>query len=189
MEPWDELAAIVFSDGDKMVAVLDRNGLRPARYYIQHPYDEWLNEGVVTLDSLYESKSEEVGRERRENLLKAFGYSYEDLTDTILPMMEIGEEPLGSMGIDTPLTVFSKREQPLFNYFKQLFAQVTNTPIDAIREEGVPSTNVYLGTDCVATALRQGAKSIIQLEITDKVPKCRMVKIRRWKSSFNKYRK
>lgn len=201
MEPWDGPAAIVFSDGDKMGAVLDRNGLRPARYYItkndtlilssevgaldiknedirykgrltpgkmllvdtkkgkliedkelkeryymQHPYDEWLSEGLVTLDSLYESRVEEIERERRGKLFKAFGYSYEDLTGTILPMMESGEEPLGSMGIDTPLAVLSKREQPLFNYFKQLFAQVTNPPIDAIREEVVTSTNVYLGT-------------------------------------------
>lgn len=201
MEPWDGPAAIVFSDGEKMGAVLDRNGLRPARYYItnndtlilssevgaldikneeikykgrltpgkmllvdtkkarliedkelkeryymQHPYGEWLNEGLITLESLPNANVEVLGKEKREKLFKTFGYSYEELNGTILPMIEKGEEPLGSMGVDTPLAVLSKREQPLFNYFKQLFAQVTNPPIDAIREEVVTATNIYLGT-------------------------------------------
>ena len=81
------------------------------------------------------------------DLERAFGYTYEDLKNNILPMAESGEEPLAAMGIDTPIAVLSKDSQPLFNYFKQLFAQVTNPPIDAIREEIVTATNVYLGTE------------------------------------------
>ena len=200
MEPWDGPAALVFTDGEKMGATLDRNGLRPARYYVtkgntlilssevgaleiknedirykgrlepgrtllvdtvlgkviedkeikeryynQHPYEEWLQEGIVPLEDLALGEVKEVNN--KEKLFKAFGYNYEDLKVTMKPMVENGAESLAAMGVDTPLAVLSNKEQPLFNYFKQLFAQVTNPPIDAIREEIVTSTNVYLGTE------------------------------------------
>ena len=204
MEPWDGPAAILFSDGDIMGAVLDRNGLRPARYYItkdrrlilssevgvldipaeniarksrlepgkmllvdmrekrvisdeeckqtyasRQPYGEWLDKYLVTLSELPvpNAKVPQYTKEERDRLLKVFGYTYEDLTDAILPMAKNGAEPIASMGIDVPLAVLSEKHQPLFNYFKQLFAQVTNPPIDALREEVVTDTTVYAGSD------------------------------------------
>ncbi len=204
MEPWDGPAAILFSDGDIMGAVLDRNGLRPARYYItkdrrlilssevgvldipaenivrksrlepgrmllvdmrekrvisdeeckqtyasRQPYGEWLDKYLVTLSELPvpNAKVPQYTKEERDRLLKVFGYTYEDLTDAILPMAKNGAEPIASMGIDVPLAVLSEKHQPLFNYFKQLFAQVTNPPIDALREEVVTDTTVYVGSD------------------------------------------
>ena len=86
-------------------------------------------------------------QEELTRLEKAFGYTYEDVKNTILPMARTGAEPTAAMGVDIPLAVLSDHEQPLFNYFKQLFAQVTNPPIDAIREEVVTDTTVYLGND------------------------------------------
>ena len=204
MEPWDGPASILFSDGDIMGAVLDRNGLRPSRYYIteddylilssevgvldldqskivlkdrlrpgkmllvntkegklidddtlkeyyasRKPYGEWIDKNLVSLKKLQipnkgvlEYSKDEIAR-----LQKVFGYSYEDIKTSILPMAKNGSEPTAAMGIDSPLAVLSKKHQPLFNYFKQLFAQVTNPPIDAIREEIVTSTSVYLGED------------------------------------------
>ncbi len=204
MEPWDGPASILFSDGDIMGAVLDRNGLRPSRYYItddgylilssevgalpvpaerivtkerlrpgkmllvdtvkgrvidddelkeyyasRQPYGEWLDSNLVKLSELRipNSKVEEHHREERKKLQKAFGYTYEEIMKEILPMAENGSEPITAMGVDTPLAVLSDQPQPLFNYFKQLFAQVTNPPIDAIREEVVTSTTVYIGED------------------------------------------
>ena len=204
MEPWDGPASILFSDGDIMGAVLDRNGLRPSRYYIttddqlilssevgvfdippekivkkdrlrpgrmllvdtvkgeliddevlkekyasRQPYGEWLNSNLVTLKELRipNKKVEEFTDEERARLQKAFGYTYEDYKESILPMAQKGAEPIASMGTDTPLPMLSDKPQPLFNYFKQLFAQVTNPPIDAIREEIVTSTSVYIGED------------------------------------------
>ena len=204
MEPWDGPAAIVFTDGEKVGAVLDRNGLRPSRYYItkdrrlilssevgaldipaeivekkdrlmpgrmllvdtvkkeviddeelknayanQYPYEEWLKENLITLDKMNESKKFKIeyDKETRKKLEKAFGYTYEEVKTTMLPMAETGAEPLAAMGVDVPLAVLSKNSQPLFNYFKQLFAQVTNPPIDAIREEIVTASNVYLGPE------------------------------------------
>ena len=204
MEPWDGPASILFSDGDVMGAVLDRNGLRPSRYYIttddqlilssevgvfdippekivkkdrlrpgrmllvdtvkgeliddevlkekyasRQPYGEWLNSNLVTLKELRipNKKVEEFTDEERARLQKAFGYTYEDYKESILPMAQKGAEPIASMGTDTPLPMLSDKPQPLFNYFKQLFAQVTNPPIDAIREEIVTSTSVYIGED------------------------------------------
>lgn len=204
MEPWDGPAAIVFTDGEKVGAVLDRNGLRPSRYYItkdrrlilssevgaldipaeivekkdrlmpgrmllvdtvkkeviddeelknsyanQYPYGEWLKENLITLDKMNESKKFKIeyDKETRKKLEKAFGYTYEEVKTTMLPMAETGAEPLAAMGVDVPLAVLSKNSQPLFNYFKQLFAQVTNPPIDAIREEIVTASNVYLGPE------------------------------------------
>lgn len=203
MEPWDGPASILFSDGDIMGAVLDRNGLRPSRYYVtkddylilssevgvlpidesrikakdrlkpgkmllvdtvqgcliddeklkteyatKQPYGEWLDQNLVHLhDIKIPNKSVPThSKEERAKLQKAFGYSYEDLKTSILPMALNGSEGISAMGIDTPLAVLSNQHQPLFNYFKQLFAQVTNPPIDSIREKIVTSTTVYLGS-------------------------------------------
>ena len=203
MEPWDGPASILFSDGDIMGAVLDRNGLRPSRYYITNddylilssevgvlpieesrikckdrlkpgkmllvdtvegrliaddelkrtyanrkPYGQWLDANLVHLADI-KIPNESVpkySQEERDRLQKAFGYSYEEIKDSILPMALNGVENTGAMGIDVPLAVLSKNRQPLFNYFKQLFAQVTNPPIDSIREEIVTATTIYLGT-------------------------------------------
>ena len=204
MEPWDGPASILFTDGDVMGAVLDRNGLRPSRYYITDddylilssevgvlevdpakivkkdrlrpgrmllvdtvngrlisdeeikekyakakPYGEWLDSNLVHLSDLKipNVRVEEYTDEERQRLQKAFGYTYEDFKNTIYPMAEKGTEAIHAMGTDTPLAVLSNHHKPLFNYFKQLFAQVTNPPIDAIREEIVTSTSVYLGKD------------------------------------------
>lgn len=204
MEPWDGPASIVFSDGDLLGAILDRNGLRPSRYYVtdddnlilssevgaleipsekvvikerlhpgkmllvdtvkgrlidddelkeyyatRKPYGEWVDKNLVKLDELKipNKRVESYTKEERTRLQKAFGYTYEELKTSILPMAQNGAEPIAAMGIDSPLPVLSKRHQPLFKYFKQLFAQVTNPPIDAIREEVITSTNVYIGPE------------------------------------------
>ena len=204
MEPWDGPASILFSDGDQVGAVLDRNGLRPSRYYItdndqlilssevgvldidpahilkksrlqpgkmllvdtvagrvigdeelketyaaRNPYGEWLDRNLVRLRELPipNKKVEMYQPHRRAQVQKAFGYTYEDVMTSILPMARTGSEPTAAMGIDIPLAVLSDHDQPLFNYFKQLFAQVTNPPIDAIREEVVTDTTVYVGDD------------------------------------------
>ena len=204
MEPWDGPASILFSDGDVMGAVLDRNGLRPSRYYItsddnlilssevgvleldsskivakerlrpgkmllvdtvkgevidddiikegyasKKPYGEWLDSNLISLGDLKipNKKVEEYSSETLHKLLKAFGYTYEEYKNALLPMAKNGSEAIAAMGIDTPIAVLSKQHQPLFSYFKQLFAQVTNPPIDAIREEVVTSTSVYIGED------------------------------------------
>ena len=204
MEPWDGPASILFSDGDLMGAVLDRNGLRPSRYYItdddniilssevgvldippekivkkerlrpgkmllvdtvkgelidddtikekyatRQPYGEWLDNELVHLKDIKipNKKTVEYNPEDGGKLRKAFGYTYEECKNTILPMAMNGGEAIAAMGVDTPLPPLSDKPQPLFNYFKQLFAQVTNPPIDAIREEIVTSTTIYIGTD------------------------------------------
>ncbi len=202
LEAWDGPAAIVFSDGDSVGAVLDRNGLRPCRWYRtdddylilssevgvldldpasivrksrlqpgkmllvdtvqqrliedeeikdryarQSPYGEWLDQHLIHMEELPipNQKVEKHSQELRDKLYKAFGYTYEDVKDSILPMAKTGAEPIASMGTDIPLAVLSEARQPLFSYFKQLFAQVTNPPIDAIREKIVTDTAVYLG--------------------------------------------
>ncbi len=204
MEPWDGPASILFSDGDKVGAVLDRNGLRPSRYYItadgqlilssevgvlefdpadivkksrlepgkmllvdtvqgriidddeiketyaaRYPYGEWLDRNLVRLKDLPipNKRVEHYTPERRTQVQKAFGYTYEDVKNSILLMARNGAEETAAMGIDIPLAVLSSHEQPLFNYFKQMFAQVTNPPIDAIREEVITDTTVYVGDD------------------------------------------
>lgn len=204
MEPWDGPASILFCDGDKMGAVLDRNGLRPSRYYItdddqlilssevgvldidptkivakerlrpgkmllvdtvegrviddeelkdyyasRQPYGEWLDRNLIQLKDLKipNERVPEYKKEDRQKMQKAFGYTYESLRDVILPMAKNGGEGTAAMGIDTSLAVLSNDRQPLFNYFKQLFAQVTNPPIDSIREKIVTSTTVYIGED------------------------------------------
>ena len=220
MEPWDGPASILFSDGDIMGAVLDRNGLRPSRYYVtnddylilssevgvlpidesrikvkdrlrpgkmllvdmvkgelidddelkeeyatKQPYGEWLDNNLIQLHDLKipNQKVPMHTKEERARLQKAFGYTYEDLKNSILPMALNGSEQIGAMGIDTPLAVLSNKHQPLFNYFKQLFAQVTNPPIDSIREKVVTATTVYLGTD--GNVLEEKAENCKQLKI------------------------
>ncbi|WWR16579.1 glutamate synthase large subunit [Lachnospiraceae bacterium JLR.KK008] len=204
MEPWDGPASIVFSDGDIMGAVLDRNGLRPSRYYItdddqlilssevgvldidpsrivkkerlhpgkmllvdtrqgkivdddslkesyasRQPYGEWLDSNMIALRDLKipNRRVPEFTEEERQRMQKAFGYTYDELRTSILPMARNGSEAIAAMGVDTPLPVLSRTYHPLFHYFKQLFAQVTNPPIDAIREEIVTSTTVYIGKE------------------------------------------
>ena len=205
MEPWDGPASVMFSDGDILGAVLDRNGLRPSRYYItkdhhlylasevgvlediredqilekgrihpgkmlvvdtigqriinddelkeyyakRQPYGEWLDQHMVELKDLKipNRKVEQYTTEECAKLRKAFGYSYEEYHDSIRTMALNGAEGIAAMGVDTPLAVLSKEHQPLFYYFKQRFAQVTNPPIDAVREEIVTSTSVYIGKE------------------------------------------
>ncbi|MEZ0535780.1 glutamate synthase large subunit [Caldicellulosiruptoraceae bacterium PP1] len=203
MEPWDGPAAIAFTDGDRVGALLDRNGLRPSRYYVtkddlvilasevgvldippenvlykerlrpgrmllidtiegriisdeelkhkiasEHPYRKWLDENLITLEEL--PKAQELPEPDYDTVLqrqKAFGYTYEDLRFILTPMAKDGVEPVGAMGTDTPLAVLSEKPKLLYNYFKQLFAQVTNPPIDAIREEIVTATETYIGSE------------------------------------------
>ncbi|MCM1132659.1 MAG: glutamate synthase large subunit [Ruminococcus flavefaciens] len=204
MEPWDGPASILFSDGDVMGAVLDRNGLRPSRYCLtsdgflvlssetgcidippekivkkdrlrpgkmlladtkqkrlidddeiksyyasRQPYGEWLDSNLVKLHELHIPNKgvQNYSHEELEKLQKAFGYSYEDIRGSILPMAENGAEPIASMGSDIPLPPLDGKNPPLFNYFRQLFAQVTNPPFDAIREEIVTDTSTYIGED------------------------------------------
>ena len=203
MEPWDGPASMAFTDGTVIGAVLDRNGLRPSRYYVTkddlvimasevgvldvppeqvlikerlhpgriflvdtaagrivsddeiketlaaaHPYGEWLAEHLISIDDLPPGPDEpapdhETVRQRQA----AFGYTQEDLRLLLGPMASAGEEPLGSMGTDTPLAVLSERPRLLYDYFKQLFAQVTNPPLDAIREELVTSMESTIGPE------------------------------------------
>ena len=221
MEPWDGPASILFSDGELMGAVLDRNGLRPSRYYItadgnlilssevgvlpvpedkilvkerlhpgkmllvdtkkgevigdrelkeryahRQPYGEWLDSRLVTLSSLKipNQRVQEYTKEEQARLRQAFGYTYEQYRESILEMALQGSEGIRAMGVDTPLAVLSKQHRPLFDYFKQLFAQVTNPPIDAIREEIVTATSVYVGR--AGNLLEEDPKN------------CRMLKIR-----------
>ncbi len=201
MEPWDGPAAIAFTDGINVGAVLDRNGLRPARYIItkddqvimasevgvidvapskikysgrlepgkifyidtsagkiindneikksmstQKPYGEWVKKHLVLIDNLQNINNQDSEKDILTKL-KSFGYTREDLKVILKPMAENGEEPIGSMGDDTPHAILSKKPQLLFNYFKQLFAQVTNPAIDPIREEVVMSLHCYIGPE------------------------------------------
>lgn len=203
MEPWDGPAAVSFTDGKIIGAVLDRNGLRPARYYVtkddliilasevgvidippenvvakerlhpgrmllvdtvegriitdeelkskiasEHPYKEWLDKNIIGLEELPDAP--EVHGPDHETVLQrqqAFGYTYEQIDQVITAMAKNGIEPTGAMGHDSPLAVLSEKPQQLYNYFKQLFAQVTNPPIDAIREEIVTSTVTTIGSE------------------------------------------
>ncbi|MBB2183392.1 glutamate synthase large subunit [Lachnospiraceae bacterium MD1] len=203
MEPWDGPAVIGFTDSHVIGAMLDRNGLRPARYYQTknnriilasevgvvavkeedilykgrlepgkmllidmdkgrvisdeeikkqvahaHPYDKWRREQVKSLEEITAAKKlpkEELSSLELVHQMKAFGYTYEDVEKTILPMSATGKEAIGSMGADTPLAVLSEKPQPLYLYFKQLFAQVTNPPIDGLREDIVMSSAMILG--------------------------------------------
>ena len=200
MEPWDGPATLLFSDGRYAGGMLDRNGLRPARYLITHndtmviaseagvlpfdasqikekgrlqpgklllidtekgkvcydtelkeelasafPYKEWLAKNRIILPDIHSGRTVKHHLDTYTELQKAFGYSKEDVLKIIVPMASEGKEPTGSMGNDTPLAVLSSKPQRLFNYFRQLFAQVTNPPIDPIREELVMSLYLYIG--------------------------------------------
>ncbi|KAA9004803.1 glutamate synthase large subunit [Paenibacillus spiritus] len=203
MEPWDGPAAMGFTDGIQIGAILDRNGLRPSRYYVtkddlivlsseagvldippenvlykdrlrpgrmllvdtkegriisdeevkakiasEHPYRDWLDEHLISLDELPDAP--ELPNPKHDNvqqLQQSFGYTFEDLRKVLEPMASTGAEAVGSMGYDAPLAVLSDRPQRLYNYFKQMFAQVTNPPIDAIREELVTSTTTTIGPE------------------------------------------
>ncbi len=203
MEPWDGPASIAFTDGSVVGAVLDRNGLRPSRYYVtkddlvvmasevgvldippeqvlqkgrlqpgrmflvdtiqgriisddelkmgmanEFPYKEWLERNMVLLEELPVPQAEpNLTQSSTIQRQQAFGYTYEDLRMILVPMAQNGVEPLGSMGDDTPLAAMSNKPQLLYNYFRQLFAQVTNPPIDAIREEIVTGTEILLGSE------------------------------------------
>ncbi len=128
--------------------VIDDDELKE-KYASAQPYGEWLDSKLVTLKELKipNQRVPEFTYEERQRMQKAFGYTYEDLKTSILPMARNGAEAIAAMGVDTPIPVLSRAHHPLFHYFKQLFAQVTNPPIDAIREEVVTSTTVYLGQD------------------------------------------
>ena len=201
MEPWDGPAAMGFTDGTVIGGVLDRNGLRPARYYVttddrvimasevgvvnedaenirakgrlepgkmllidtaeqriisddeikqriatELPYHEWVKEHVIHLSEITQADESDIPSV--DDLLKqqqAFGYTQEDMVRMIVPMAKDGKDPVGAMGADAPLAILSEKPQLLYNYFKQMFAQVTNPPIDSIREEMVTSTRVMLG--------------------------------------------
>jgi len=208
MEPWDGPAAMAFTDGVQVGAVLDRNGLRPSRYYIteddmvvlasevgvldlpedkivskqrlqpgkmllidtekgtivndeelksgiakEYPYQEWLEEHHIRLEDIAVSskkKSSDIQKLDHQEIIKlqkAFGYTYEDLRKVLIPMAKNGVDPIGAMGIDSSLAVLSDKSQLLYNYFKQLFAQVTNPPIDSIREEIITATSTNIGSE------------------------------------------
>lgn len=224
MEPWDGPASILFSDGDMMGAILDRNGLRPSRYYVMddgrlilssevgvldleeshivrkerlhpgklllvdtkekriildeeikekyalsRPYGEWLDSNLTLLSDIKipNKKVRKYSDDERRRLQKAFGYTWENYHDGILAMALNGTESIGSMGVDTPIAALSGQYQPLFYYFKQLFAQVTNPPIDAQREEIVTSRTVYLGKN--GNLLEESAENCQVLKINNPI--------------------
>src|SRR5260370_35806315 len=202
-EPWEGPALSAFTDGTRIAAVLDRNGLRPSRYYVskdvlvimacevgvldippdrillkgrlqpgrmllvdteagrivvdeelksqlatEHPYGQWLKDNLIALDSIPSPVvATELDTATVLTRQQAFGYSNEDLSLLLSPMALDKNEAVGSMGTDTPLAVLSERPQLLYNYFKQLFAQVTNPPVDAIREALVMSTDTTVGPE------------------------------------------
>jgi len=222
MEPWDGPASIAFTDGTVIGAVLDRNGLRPSRYYVtrddlvimasevgvldvapenvlikgrlhpgriflvdtaqgriiadeeikaqlaaEKPYGAWLRENLVRLEDLPAQPVAEADHETVLTRQIAFGYTHEDLRLLVGPMAKNGEEPIGSMGTDTALAVLSDRPRPLYDYFKQLFAQVTNPPLDQIREELVTSMESTVGPE--RNLLEPEPESCRQINLTDPV--------------------
>ena len=224
MEPWDGPAAILFSDGEKVGAVLDRNGLRPSRYYLtsdnmlilssevgvldidekkivkksrlepgkmllvdtkkkeliedydlkkeyasSNPYGEWLDTYLLHLKDLPapDKKTHIHSQHERDILYKIFGYTYEDVKDIILPMARVKLEPTSAMGTDIPLAIYSKNHISLFHYFKQLFAQVTNPPIDSLREEVVTDTTIYIGSD--GNLLKDKSDNCTVLEVNNPI--------------------
>jgi glutamate synthase (ferredoxin) len=235
MEPWDGPASICFTDGTVVGAVLDRNGLRPSRYYVTkddlvimasevgvldiepervlekrrlqpgrmflvdtaegriisdeelkermaaaQPYRQWLDKHLVHFDDLPEVPEEAPPYDHQATLrrLQAFGYSFEDLKINLGPMAQNSIQPVGSMGTDTPLAVLSDKPQLLYNYFKQLFAQVTNPPIDPIREELITATTLTLGSE--GNLIQPKPESCRQLRISIPILKnSEMEKLRR----------
>src|SRR5688572_4469724 len=218
MEPWDGPASIAFTNGTVIGAVLDRNGLRPSRYYVTkddlvvmasevgvldfppedvlvkgrlspgriflvdtskgrivddeeikselaaaHPYRQWLDAHLVDIDDMPAAVAEVPDHGTLLNRQQAFGYTQEDLRVLLAPMASAGEEPVGSMGTDTSLAVLSNRPRLLFDYFKQLFAQVTNPPLDAIREELVTDMGSTIGPE--RNLLHPEPESCLQIKI------------------------
>lgn len=216
MEPWDGPASVTFTDGEVIGAVLDRNGLRPSRYWVtdddlvvmasevgvidlpahkivskgrlqpgrmflidtnegrivddeeikqrlasERPYGEWLKAGMVELHDLPEREHAVFSHDSVRRRQQMFGYTHEELKVLLAPMAAKGIEPIGSMGTDTPLAVLSDRPRLLFDYFQQLFAQVTNPPLDAIREEVVTAVSSTIGPE--ANLLSPGPDSCRQL--------------------------
>jgi glutamate synthase (NADPH/NADH) large chain len=218
MEPWDGPASVTFTDGTMIGAVLDRNGLRPSRYWVtdddivvmasevgvidvepakvvrkgrlqpgkmflidtaegrivddeeiknalaaEHPYQEWLDAGLIEFEDLPEREHVVFGHDSVLRRQQMFGYTHEELKIIIAPMARAGGEPLGSMGTDTPIAVLSLRPRLLFDYFQQLFAQVTNPPLDAIREEVVTAVSSSIGPE--GNLLVPGPESCRQLSL------------------------
>jgi len=235
MEPWDGPASIAFTDGTVVGAVLDRNGLRPSRYYVTkddlvimasevgvldvpaervlekrrlqpgrmflvdtkegriisddeikqemasaEPYAKWLKDNLVNFDDLpaVPEKQPEANHHATLQRLQTFGYNFEDLRVNIGPMAQNNIQPVGSMGTDTPLAVLSDKPQLLYNYFKELFAQVTNPPIDPIREELITSTTLTIGTE--GNLVQPNPQSCRQLRLHDPILRnSDMIKLRR----------
>ncbi len=218
MEPWDGPASVAFTDGTVIGAVLDRNGLRPSRYWVTdddlvimasevgvvdvpassvitkgrlqpgrmflidtrlgrivddeeikstlaaaHPYQQWLEEGLTSLEDLPRQPHVEYSHDAVLRRQQMFGYTHEELKVIVAPMAASGAEPIGSMGTDTPIAVLSERPRLLFDYFQQLFAQVTNPPLDAIREEVVTAVSSSVGPE--ANLLAPGPESCRQLAL------------------------
>ncbi|EIJ36681.1 glutamate synthase large subunit [Thiothrix nivea] len=238
MEPWDGPAAMGFTDGTQVGAILDRNGLRPSRYYVTSddmiilasevgvldeldqstviskqrltpgrmllvdtaegrivtdhelkygmagakPYQDWLDNNLIKLEDLPAAKHSPLPEhEAVVQRQKMFGYTYEDVRKMIVPMARDGIDPLGAMGIDSPIAVLSDKPQPLFNYFKQLFAQVTNPPIDSIREEIVTSSITTLGSegDITAPTAASCHQILLQSPVLDNGELMKLVEIKR----------
>jgi glutamate synthase (NADPH/NADH) large chain len=218
MEPWDGPASVAFTDGTLIGAVLDRNGLRPSRFWVTaddlvimssevgvmdidparvvrkgrlqpgrmflidtsqgriiddteiknelaaaEPYGEWLDRGLMLLDDLPDRDHVVYSHSSVLRRQQVFGYTHEELRIILTPMAKSGQEPIGSMGTDTPIAVLSKRPRLLFDYFQQLFAQVTNPPLDAIREEVVTSVGSTIGPE--ANMLQPGPENCRQLAL------------------------
>jgi glutamate synthase (NADPH/NADH) large chain len=219
MEPWDGPASVAFTDGTVIGALLDRNGLRPSRYWVTdddlvvmasevgvldidqrkvvrkgrlqpgrmflidtaqgriveddeikrglaqaQPYQQWLDDGMVELKELPDREHIVFSHQSVLRRQQVFGYTHEELKIILAPMAKTGGEPLGSMGTDTPIAVLSERPRLLFDYFQQLFAQVTNPPLDAIREEVVTSVGSTVGPE--ANLLAPGPESCRQLVLS-----------------------
>jgi glutamate synthase (NADPH/NADH) large chain len=218
MEPWDGPASVTFTDGTVIGAVLDRNGLRPSRYWVtdddlvimasevgvmdvdpakvvskgrlqpgkmflidtregriiddeeikkalaaEHPYRDWVADGMVSLGDLPAREHIVFSHDSVLRRQQMFGYTHEELKIIVAPMAREGKEPIGSMGTDTPIAVLSQRPRLLFDYFSQLFAQVTNPPLDAIREEVVTAISATIGPE--ANLLQPGPESCRQLQL------------------------
>ncbi len=242
MEPWDGPAAMGFTDGIRVGAVLDRNGLRPSRYYVttddtvilasevgvlevepekvvkkerlhpgrmllidtesgriieddeikhtaatSEPYADWLRQYLTDIENVPAPTACELYNQPLLQQQKAFGYNYEDLRMFLAPMVTTGVDPVGAMGNDTPLAVLSKKPMLLYEYFKQLFAQVTNPPIDALREALITSSIVFLGSE--SNLLKPGPESCRRIKLhapildNNELEKLRYINIPGYKSA------
>src|SRR6476659_4676592 len=236
MEPWDGPACVVFTDGTQVGAVLDRNGLRPSRYWVtddglvvlasevgvldldpatvvrkgrlqpgrmflvdtdrgrivddeeikaelaeDNPYDEWLHAGLIRLGDLTRREHVVHTHASVTRRQQTFGYTEEELRVLLAPMAAAGAEPIGSMGTDTPIAVLSDRPRPLFDYFAQLFAQVTNPPLDAIREELVTSLGTAIGPDqnLLTATPAHGRQVVLDFPVVDNDQLSKILQINR----------